>query len=101
MVSVIPVTPHTVPAQDVYKFFSSNASTSSQKQAVKKLLSEHTFACINQSYYLQNREELDQFLAMFQPRARNGESTEQQRSRFDLQNAQLWEKLPHGTPHRS
>ncbi len=90
----ISVTPHGVLALDVYKFFSGNASTAGQKQQLKSLLSEHTFACINQTYYLQSAEQLDQFLAMCQPRARNGETASQQRARFHLEQAHLWDKLP-------
>ncbi len=92
--SNISVTPHGVSALDVYKFFSRNASAAGQKRQVKDLMSRHTFACINQIYYLQSTEQLDQFLDLFKPRARNGETADQQRARFSLEHAHLWEKLP-------
>lgn len=96
--SNIVVTHHGVLAVDVYKFFSTNASTANQKQKVKTLLSEYTFACINQNYYLQSCEQLDQFLALLKPRTRNGDSTAQQRARFLLENSHLWEQLPATLP---
>lgn len=89
----IAVTPHGVPALDVYKYFSTSCHEKVQRQQVAKLLGPRNFYALNNSYYLQSVSQLHQFIDLLKPRTREGETAAQLRERFLADNARVLQEL--------
>lgn len=98
------LTPHGIPALDVYQFFSTATDANAQKYRVAKLLGPRNYHAVNNTYYIQTSSQLEEFVALLKPQARNGETTAQLRSRFFSENAgavqQLSEFMAHGEYQR-